>query len=73
MLIRFVFYFNFLISLAFISGQVKAQNHEYVALSNAEQRWLVENKEIILGVSPDWKPFNFLEQQGNSQELPLKV
>jgi len=69
MLIRFVFYFNFLISLAFISGQVKAQNHEYVALSNLEQRWLVENKEIILGVSPDWKPFNFLDQQGNSQEI----
>jgi len=69
MLFRFVFYFNFLISLAFISGQVKAQDHEYVALSNIEQRWLAENKDIIVGVSPDWKPFNFLDQQGNSQEI----
>jgi two-component system sensor histidine kinase EvgS len=69
MFCRFVFYFHFLISLAFTSGQIQAQENEYVALSSSEQRWLNENKDIIVGVSPDWKPFNFLDQQGNSQGI----
>jgi two-component system sensor histidine kinase EvgS len=69
MLFRFVLYFHLFISLAFISSQIKAQVHEYVALSSIEQRWLNENKDIIVGVSPDWKPFNFLDQQGNSQGI----
>jgi two-component system sensor histidine kinase EvgS len=69
MLIRLFLYCSFFISCAFISSQIKAQDHEHVSLSNEEQRWLDNHKDIIVGVSPDWKPFHFLDRQGNSQGI----
>jgi two-component system sensor histidine kinase EvgS len=69
MLIRLFISLSLFIGCAFISCQIKAQDHEFVSLTIEEQRWLDEHKDIIVGVSPDWKPFNFLNQQGNSQGI----
>ncbi len=64
MLIRFLF-FILLFSCTAVSFQTKSQSQQRVILSSEEQHWLVENKDIIVGGSPDWTPFNFTDQQGN--------
>ena len=69
MLIRLFIYLSFFIGCVFISCQIRAQDHEYVSLSIEEKRWLDEHKDIVVGVSPDWKLFHFLGQQGNSQGM----
>lgn len=69
MLTRLFIYLSFFIGCAFISCQIKAQDHEYISLTIEEQHWLDEHKDIIVGVSPDWKSFHFLGQQGNSQGI----
>jgi diguanylate cyclase (GGDEF)-like protein/PAS domain S-box-containing protein len=59
-----IFYFSFFLSCTFISAQIKAQDFERVALSIEEQQWLADHQDIIVGASADWKPFNFIDQQG---------
>jgi len=64
---RAFFCFSFLICCTFASTQVEAQEQEYrhVSLSIEEQRWLANHQDIIVGASTDWKPFNFVDQQGH--------
>lgn len=35
-----------------------------VNLSEAEQNWLINNKEVIVGETRDWTPFNFVNEEG---------
>ncbi|MFT5760873.1 MAG: two-component system sensor histidine kinase EvgS, partial [Alteromonadaceae bacterium] len=67
--IRLFLYLSIFISCASLSYQVEARDHETVSLSNEEQRWLADHKDIIVGGSPDWTPFNFSDQEGNSQGI----
>jgi len=64
-MLRLYFYLLFIILCTFVSSQIKAQDNDYVHLSNQEQRWLADNKDVIVGGSLDWKPFNFTDPQGN--------
>jgi diguanylate cyclase (GGDEF)-like protein/PAS domain S-box-containing protein len=69
MFIRVFFYLSFFISCSFISCQIEAKDQGYVSLTEKEQRWLAAHEDVIVGGSPDWKPFNFIDQQGNPQGI----
>ena len=40
-----------------------------LSLTSAEQAWLNEHKEINIGISPDWPPFEYLDDKGQYQGL----
>jgi hypothetical protein len=41
-----------------------SQNDDVVVLTAAEKKWLQDNPVIKVGGSPDWTPFNFVNEQG---------
>jgi two-component system sensor histidine kinase EvgS len=64
---RFFLYVVFIALCAF--SPLKAQELNKVPLTTSEQQWLTENSDIIVGGSPDWTPFNFMDKNGNYQGI----
>lgn len=65
----FCHWFCFVWLAIFSLHQAKAEQLEKVPLTEAEQAWLDNNPQVVVGGSPDWAPFNFADQQGNYQGI----
>ncbi|WP_206484988.1 transporter substrate-binding domain-containing protein [Thalassotalea sp. G2M2-11] len=50
---------------------MQAQEFSQVELTAAEQQWLKDTPDIIVGGSPDWTPFNFTDAQGVNQGIAI--
>lgn len=63
--------------LGFITGNFTLQGFIYAApsvenrvnLSAEEQAWLKKNPELIVGVDPNWAPFEFIDTNGQYQGM----
>ncbi len=46
-------------------GQQEEQKVPEIELTEPERKWLAEHRQIVLGVDPDFVPFEFVEADGN--------
>jgi len=44
---------------------LSATDLDRVSLTQNEQRWIANHHEVIVGVGPDWAPFDFVSSDGN--------
>ncbi len=41
------------------------QQEQKLNLSLAEKQWISEHRSVVIGVDPDWAPFEFIDEDGN--------
>ncbi|WP_051906732.1 transporter substrate-binding domain-containing protein [Methylomarinum vadi] len=49
---------------SFFYRMAEAKQQAVVALSAAEKAWLRQHPQVVVGGSPDWMPFNFVDDNG---------
>lgn len=57
------------LALILLIGGVFAQEPSTLVLTPEEKAWLDSHREIRIGVTPDWPPFEFIDAEGKYQGL----
>ncbi|MEP2603524.1 MAG: transporter substrate-binding domain-containing protein [Paraglaciecola sp.] len=55
--------------LGLVWQQARAESVKQVPLTQAEQSWIQNHPEVIVGGGPDWAPFDFTDEHGNYQGI----